>query len=113
MSEKLPKRNMDDGFLQFHSTLDLFVLKNVLNNLRHPIIKLTKKPANFENFSKTLVLNLLDITILLHENGYVETDTFYKETNSHDYLNHNTHHLNHIKSNIPYSLAKHLCKTSK
>ena len=85
--------------------LDLNVLKNVLNNL-HPTIKFTAQPLKFENFSKTLVINFLDITVLLHENGYVETDMFYNKANTHDYLNYNSHHPNHIKCNIPFNLAK-------
>ena len=84
-----------------HSTFD--VLKNVLNNL-HATIKLTVAPANFDNFSKTLV----DITVLLHEKGYVETDIFYKETKTHDYLNYDSNHPNNIKYNIPFSLAKRI-----
>ena len=56
--------------------------------------------------SKTLVINFLDITVLLHENGYVETDILYKETKTHDYLNYNSHHPNHTKYNIPFNLAK-------
>ena len=36
----------------------------------------------------------------------METDVFYKETNTHDYLNYNSHHPNQIKCNIPFSLAK-------
>ena len=46
---------MNDGFLPWHSTLDLNVLKNVLNNL-HPTIKFTVEPAkldNLYNFTKT------------------------------------------------------------
>ena len=104
--KKLFKRYMDDGFLPWHCTLDLNVLKNVLNNL-HPTIKFTAEPAKFDNFSKTLVINFLDITVLLHENGYVETDIFYKETNTHD-LNYNSHHPNHIKCNTPFNLAKRI-----
>ena len=99
--EELFKRYMDDGFLPLHSTFD--VLKNVLNNL-HATIKLTVAPANFDNFSKTLV----DITVLLHEKGYVETDIFYKETKTHDYLNYDSNHPNTIKYNIPFSLAKRI-----
>ena len=96
---------MDDGFLPCHSGLDLNVLKNVLNNL-HPTIKFTVESAKFDKFSKTSVINFLHITVLLHEDGYLETDIFYKETNTHDYLNYNSHHLNHIKYNIPFNLAK-------
>lgn len=108
MSEKLPKRNMDDGFLQFHSILDLNVLKNALNNLHHPTKTFTIEAANFDNFSKTLVIRFFDITILLHENSYVEEDILYKETKSHDYLNYNRNHPNHIKSSIPSDLAKRI-----
>ena len=103
--EELFKRYMDDGFLLWHSTLDLNVLKNVLNNL-HPTMKFTVEPTKFDNFSKTLVINFLNITVLLYENGYVETDIFYRESNTHDYLNYDSHHPNHIKNNIPFNLAK-------
>ena len=33
---------------------------------------------------------------------------FYKETNTHDYLNYDSHHPNHIKYNIPFNLAKRI-----
>ena len=36
----------------------------------------------------------------------VETGIFYKQTNTHDYLNYKSHHPKHIKDNIPYNLAK-------
>ena len=105
MIEELFKRYMDDGFLPWYSTLDLNVLKNVLNNL-NPTIKFTVEPAKFDNFSKTLVINFLDITVLLHENGYVETDILYKETNTHNYLNYDNHQPNHIKYNISFNFGK-------
>ena len=105
--EELFKRYIDDGFLPWHSTLDLNVLKNILNNL-HPTVKFTVEPAKFDIFSKTSVINFLDITVFLHENGYVETDIFYKETNTHNYLNYKSHHPNHIKCNIPLNLAKRI-----
>ena len=99
---------MDDGFLQIHSILDLNVLKNALNNLHHPTKKFTIEAASFDNFSKTLVIRFFDITILLHENSYVEEDILYKETKSHDYLSYNRNHPNHIKSSIPSNLAKRI-----
>ena len=107
MIEEFFKRYMDDGFLAWHSTLDLNVLENVLNNL-HPTIKFTVESAKFDKFSKTLVINFLDITVLLHKNSYVETDIFYKETNTHDYLNYNSHHPSHIKCTILLNLAKRI-----
>ena len=42
---------MGDDFLPWHSTQDLIVLKNVINNL-HLTIKVTVEPKNFDNFSK-------------------------------------------------------------
>ena len=36
------------------------------------------------------------------------TDIFYKETNSHDYLNYFSPHPEHKKQNIPYNLAKRI-----
>ena len=96
---------MDDGFLPWHSALGLNALKNVLNNL-HPTIKFTVEPGKFDKFSKTSVVNFLDITVFLLENGYVEINIFYKETNTHNYLNYNSHHPNLIKCNILFNLAK-------
>ena len=37
---------------------------------------------------------------------FFSTDIFYKDTNSHFYLDYNSHHPQHIKDNIPYNLAK-------
>ena len=61
---------------------------------------------NFDTFVQ--VLNFLDVSIILHQNGRLETDIFYKETNSHGYLNYFSHHLEHTKQNIPYNLAKRI-----
>ena len=52
------------------------------------------------------VLNFLDVPIIWHQNSRLETDIFYKETNSHDYLNYFSHHSEHTKQNIPYNFAK-------
>ena len=76
--DELFKRYMDDSFHQWHSTLDLNVLKNILNRL-HPTIKFTVEPEKFDNISKTLIINFLDITILPNEKGCIETAIFYKK----------------------------------
>ena len=44
----------------------------------------------------------------MQKDGMVETDVYYKETNSHDYLDFFSHHPNHTKENIPYNLAKRI-----
>ena len=53
-------------------------------------------------------MNFLDVTIILHPSGIIETDIFYKDTNNHDYLNYNSHHPKHVRDNIPFNLAKRI-----
>ena len=45
---------------------------------------------------------------MLHENGDVKIDTFYKGMNTHIHLNYNRHHPNHIKRSIPFNLIKRI-----
>ena len=53
-------------------------------------------------------MNFLDISIILHSSGLIETDIYYKPTNHHDYLDYKSHHPDHIKKNIPFNLAKRI-----
>ena len=53
-------------------------------------------------------INFLDVTVILHKNGKIETDVFYKDTNTHDYLDYRSHHPIHVKNNIPYNMAKRI-----
>ena len=103
-------RYIDDGFIICPKSLDINLLKDVLNNL-HPNINFTFDLANVITLQDGTVvkkLNFLDITIILHPSGKIDTDIYYKETNSHDYLNFFSHHPNHVKTNIPYNLAKRI-----
>ena len=110
-------RFMDDGFVPWPDEADINIFIDILNDM-DPTIKFTLEVASHvlidgENVQK---LNFLDITVLLHENGKVETDIFYKDTNTHDYLDYHSHHPKHIKDNIPYNLAKKIivfCSNSK
>ena len=52
------------------------------------------------------IINFLDIKIILHEDGTIETEIYYKPTNNHHYLEYDSFHPQHIKDNIPYGLAK-------
>ena len=45
---------------------------------------------------------------MLNSLGHIETDIYYKDTNAHDYLSFSSHHPQHIKSNIPFNLAKRI-----
>ena len=51
------------------------------------------------------VLSFLDVKIILQEDKAVETDIYYKSTNTHDYLPYDSAHPDH---NIPCKLAKRI-----
>lgn len=42
-------------------------------------------------------------------NNKVTTDINYKETDTKQYLQYNSHHPRHIKNNIPFNLARRIC----
>ena len=44
----------------------------------------------------------------LYEDNSVETDIYYKPTNTHDYLPYVSAPPDHTKNNIPYNLAKRI-----
>ena len=101
---RLLLRYIDDGFAPWPRRLDLNSFITAINSL-HPatIEKSTREILNNRNVQ---VLNFLDVLILLFETGEIQTDIFYKSTNSHDYLDYESHHPTHTKNNIVYGLAK-------
>ena len=103
------KRYMDDGTAFIPEIVDCDTLLGCLNNL-HEDINFTLEAAHFieRNNNQAQILNFLDINIALLENGNIETDVFYKPTNSHKYLNYQSFHPRHVKDNIPFNLAKRL-----
>ena len=109
--EEIFRRFMDDSFVLWPKNANIDIFRKLLNEL-HPSLKFTVEKGknsceqNFDTF--TQVLNFLDVSVILHQNGSLETDIFYKETNSHDYLNYFSHHPQHTKQNIPYNLAKRI-----
>ena len=105
---------MGDGFVLWpkkNANIDTF--RELLHELNHSL-KLTVEKRigtceqNFDAFAQ--VSNFLDFSIILHQNDWLETDIFYKETNLHDYLNHFSHHPKHIKQNIQYILTRCIIK---
>ena len=101
-------RYIDDGFSLWPKDLNLDHFMEVMNSL-HPSIKFTfelGKKLTLHDGTEVTMLNFLDILIMLHTNGQLETDIYYKETNTHDYLPYNSHHPEHVKNNIPYTLSK-------
>ena len=93
---------MDDGFSPLHE-----VFKRCLN-LQHPSIKYTSEKATTkqENGIATQSLNFLDIRVILNDNK-IETDIYFRDTNSHGYLGYNGNHPQHVKD-ISCNLAKRI-----
>ena len=102
-------RYMDDGITPLPVEVDINLFHEILNQL-HPRIVFTIEQAIEALHNNELVqkLSFLDLMIMLHTCGRIETDVFYKETNNHDYLDFESHHPLHIKNNIPYNLAKRI-----
>ena len=100
---------MDDGLTFLSPSIDCEMFLECLNIL-HPSIEYTLQPAIKTPIAKKSVykLNFLDITIILHEDGKIETDMHYKPPNSHKYLNYESFHPTHCKNNIPFTLAKRI-----
>ena len=100
---------MEDGQSLLPKSVNCDQFLFCLNNL-HPSIVLTLESAKVvKQDGKTMqVLDFLDITIILHSNGKIETDVHYKLTNAHKYLNFTSFHPRHCKENIPYNLAKRI-----
>ena len=101
---------MDDGFLPWPNILNINSFSEIINglddNLEFTIEQAT--PYLDEDGKTYQKLNFLDIMVILYTDGKIETDVYYKETNSHDYLDFTSHHPFHIKKNITYNLAKRI-----
>jgi len=65
-------------------------------NYVHPSIKFTYE------YSRTKI-NFLDVTVLKDTKGYLSTDIYQKETDTHNYLQRNSAHPDHCMKSIPYS----------
>ena len=107
--EEIFKLFMDDGFVLLPENSNIDIFRELLSDL-HLSLKFTEEKGKysckqiFDTFVQ--IINFLDLSITLNQNCRLETDIFYKETNSHDYLNYFSHHPEHTKQNIPYNLAK-------
>ena len=90
--------------------MDINIFTNILNNLNTNIFFTVEPGVNHisEDGEITEQINFLDVLIILHNSRNIETDIYYKETNSHSYLDYRNHHPEHIKNNIPYNLAKRI-----
>lgn len=95
------KRFLDDCFLIWERNEDdLKKLHDILNSL-HDKITFTMEHDNDK-------LPFLDI-LLYKKGNKLMTDIFYKDTDTHQYLNFYSCHPKHNKNNIPYCLARRIC----
>ena len=91
---------MDDCFIPWtKSVKDLEQLYSILNSLQ--------KDLNFTLEYSGAQQSFLDV-LVKNQGGKIETDIFYKETDSKQYILFNSCHPRHTKINIPYNLARRL-----
>ena len=68
---------MDDGFVLWPKNANIDVFRELLNEL-DPSLKFTVEKGKLsceQNFDTSVqVLNFLDVLIILHQNGQLETD---------------------------------------
>ena len=94
-------RYLDDVLLILDS--DILTIENIdemLNDLDQSL--------NFKLESYGRKVNFLDLNIQLTNNN-VETDIYYKATDSKQYLNFHSHHPRHVKVALPYNLSRRIC----
>ena len=100
--EKGWKRFLDDAYITWDEIYgDINVLLEVLNGL-HPRISFT---LDYQSDS----IPFLDILLLRDkENNRITTDIFHKKTDTFNYLPFGSCHPRHVKTNIPYTLARRI-----
>ena len=95
------KRFIDDGFIMWKKSFgNVSEFIDILNSLDKNI-KFTYESSD----QSVSFLNLL----VYKDKGTIQTDIFYKDTDSHDYLPFNSCHPRHTKKNIPYTLSRMIC----
>ena len=95
------RRFFDDIFIKWRLSLgDPNNLLRMMNDLDSKI-----------NFSMETgkTLPFLDVSFSLTATNTMETDIYYKETDSHNYVQFFSFHPHKTLTNIPYSLARRIC----
>ena len=100
-------RYIDDGFILWPKGSNIELFFQILNNLNTDVqFTIENSTKYIDNGQHVQELAFLDVLVIVHNYRHFSTDIYYKETNSHFYLDYNSHHPQHIKDNIPYGLAK-------
>ena len=95
------KRFLDDGFIIWKKSFgEVGGFIEILNNL--------DKNIKFTYESSEQSVSFLNLSIY-KQDGKIQTDIFYKDTDSHDYLPFNSCHPRHTKKNIPFTLSRMIC----
>ena len=95
------KRFLDDVFLKWKCSLgDPHELLRDMNSL-DPSINFTMETGK--------CLPFLDVSFQLTDDNQLETDIYYKKTDSHNYVQFFSFHPHKTLTNIPYSLARRVC----
>ena len=100
-------RFVDDGITNLPNEVIANTFLNILNSM-DPSIQWTitiSTPTTVRGleYEKNVFLS---VKLLASKDGEIQTDIYYKDTNSHDYLSYDSHHPKHTKDNIAYCLAK-------
>ena len=95
------RRFLDDIFLKWRRSLgDPMELFNVLNSIDEKI-KFTIEMGE--------TIPFLDVNFTVLDNGSLETDIYYKETDTHNFVQFGSFHPHKTLTNIPFSLARRIC----
>ena len=89
-------------FFKWARHVDFEYFSVCLNNL-HLAVKYTFEKAKLiqnEHCQPYQVLNFWDIEVISHSDNTVQTDLYYKGTNSHDYFPYTSAHTNNFKDNL-------------
>ena len=94
------RRFLDDIFLKWRRSLgDPMELFNMLNSIDEKInftIEMGRK------------IPFLDVSFTVMEYGSLETDIYYKETDTHNFVQFGSFHPHKTLTNIPFSLARRI-----
>lgn len=94
------KRFLDDCFILFRKSDEDLTKLHELINILHPSLYFTMDKSRIK-------LSFLD-TMVINNNGEVQTDIFYKPTDSKQYLLYTSCHPKHTRNSIPYNLSRRL-----
>ena len=103
---KFFRRYIDDGFNFLPYTVTPKKFLRVMNQMNNFIQFTITLPVRYDDQHTSNTF--LSIKVIIDQNGNVKTNVHYKETNAHDYLQFDSHHPQHTKNNIPYTLAKRI-----